>query len=35
MDAGLSALWRRFEIVRDPTGSPVSMYARTIEVNMS
>jgi hypothetical protein len=35
MEAGLSVLWRHFEMVRDPTGSPVSIYARTIEVRMS
>jgi hypothetical protein len=35
MDAGLRTLVRRREIVRDPTGSPVSIYARTIEVRIS
>src|ERR1035438_9946478 len=35
MDAGLSALLRCREMVREPTGSPVSMYSRTMEVRIS
>ena len=35
MVAGLSARWRMRDIVRDPTGSPVSMYARTIRCRIS
>src|ERR1035441_3436613 len=35
IEAGLRVSWRRFEMVRDPTGSPVSIYARTIEVRIS
>jgi hypothetical protein len=31
MVAGLSERLRMREIVRDPTGSPVSMYSRTTE----
>jgi hypothetical protein len=35
IEAALSSLFRVFEIVREPTGSPVSMYARTIELRIS
>jgi hypothetical protein len=35
MEAGLSASLRRLEMVRDPMGSPVSMYSRTIELRIS
>src|ERR1700727_2518321 len=34
-DAGLSASSRNLEIVREPTGSPVSMYARTMAISIS
>jgi hypothetical protein len=35
IDAGLSPSLRRFEIVLEPTGSPVSIYALTIEFKIS
>src|SRR6185312_17155459 len=35
IDAGLSASSRNFEIVREPTGSPLSMYARTMAIRIS
>jgi hypothetical protein len=35
MVAGLRVWLRCRETVRDPTGSPVSMYSRTIEVRIS
>src|SRR5580658_405 len=35
IDAGLRASSRNFEIVRDPTGSPFSMYARTMAIRIS
>src|SRR6266850_3213038 len=35
IEAGLSMSCRCLESVRDPTGSPVSIYARTIEVRIS
>jgi hypothetical protein len=35
MDAGLNAFWRSLDMVRELTGSPVSMYARTIEFKIS
>jgi hypothetical protein len=34
-EAGLSASRRRFEIVLDPTGSPVSIYSLTMELRIS
>jgi hypothetical protein len=35
IDAALRVLFLSFESVRDPTGSPVAMYSRTIDVRIS
>jgi hypothetical protein len=35
MEAGLSESWRSLDMVRDATGSPVSMYCSTIEYRTS
>jgi hypothetical protein len=35
MEAGLSASLRLLEMVRDPIGSPVSMYSRTMALRIS